>query len=377
MFCPNCGKKVKEGNFCEECGYKFKPEDKPSKPKKPVKKIKKLTKRKIKFDQTQKGKIIIGVLALILIVSIGTFYHMGSKYSTAQKVGDKYIEYLQNREWGNLYGLLDIKENEFINKKSFIKAANQMDMSDLDTLDYLDNSIFPGTINWSKVLRKIDKKRYFFFDEWKVPEDFTNEIKVPYLSGCAVELDGIDVDEKYLTEENEEIFYKIPMYLSENTIKYNDKKGLLKETEYKISNDSTDINLAFSDKAKDEAEKKLEASLNDLTKYVMNKNTTVSDIQQYFVSEEAAESFYQGFVKTEDNIVKPAEIQGNISIMGDNDSHEANMPAVSFIVSCEYKSKVNNSFWGISDDTRSFDEDTIVMEYVNGKWLIGSNGSIY
>ena len=97
MFCPNCGAKNKEDAiFCAECGYKLE-----EKSKKDV---------LGHLDQLPiKGKQVIGILSVILMISIAIFYKNGAAYNTPQKALQKYQEYSSAQNMENYMTYLILK----------------------------------------------------------------------------------------------------------------------------------------------------------------------------------------------------------------------------------------------------------------------------
>ena len=157
MICPNCGKDVPNGNFCEECGSSLH-----------VKKEAKAKIRKTGEEFSKKGKTIIGILILILCISVGFFYIQGSKFSTAEKTAEQYRKYYNNRQWDKIYDMTNITETEFITKASYEKVmANvtgqlgEIHRSYYDK-DSVEKQVYFGS-DYSCGFQKLNKKRYFFF----------------------------------------------------------------------------------------------------------------------------------------------------------------------------------------------------------------------
>lgn len=370
MICPNCGKDVPDGNFCEECGSSLH-----------IKKETKIKPKKVKKAGegfSKKGKTIIGILILILCISVGFFYIEGSKFSTAEKTAEQYRKYYNNQQWDKIYDMTNITETEFITKASYEKVmANETGQlgeinSSYDNKDSVEKQIYFGSDSYC-TLQKLNRKRYLFFDQWELAnlKLDTVHVKIPYIPQCPVTIDGTSIRDVYLTEKEDEKYYDIEVLEGIHTVTYEDKDGFLSQDSYELNTDSSNgVSLEYSDKQVQAAKNAMVKFLKEWTNYLGRKNVSADEVQDYFYTKEDAESFMSSYTVYGGTKGSKADIQtqpktGDII---ETPVKSFKDPYISFNASCEYT--YTNELWGQSSkDTLSIDEE-FYMVYVDGAWKI-------
>ena len=110
MFCPECGKKNKDGAvFCENCGsYLGNIEETPK------------SSGTFKFSKTNK---IVLTEILLLAVSMLAFVTVYQKKFSASSVVERYVMGMDKGDWNQVYDTLYIKDkDEFLSKQAFVTA---------------------------------------------------------------------------------------------------------------------------------------------------------------------------------------------------------------------------------------------------------------
>ena len=197
--------KIKEDAiFCAECGYKLE-----EKSKKDV---------LGHLDQLPiKGKQVIGILSVILMISIAIFYKNGERTIHHRKHYKNIRNIPVLKKYGKLYDLFDIKESDFVNKKTFVQACEDSKVSTEEMM--LED------------IKKADHKRYFFFDQYQLdcmPSGVRErEIYVPYVKGATLEVNGKKVGKECLNKNQTE--YVIRVFTPDGmTFTYKNTKGVIK-----------------------------------------------------------------------------------------------------------------------------------------------------
>lgn len=222
MYCSECGAKLKkDAFFCGECGTKVdlkKTKDAPQKVRQPM---------------TKEKKTALIIFIVLLCVFLGAY-----KYTCfilgPSGITDRYMASLKKNSLEDIYNSLSIEgDTTFTTLEEFKKVYNEEENSFKDIKSYdLENVIYSDDnktatvrINVKKengdektllaTLNKSDKKKYFFFDDWKV-ESLTNngysitgveilkdfEIKVP--KNSKLNINGIDADPKFIESDSYE-----------------------------------------------------------------------------------------------------------------------------------------------------------------------------
>jgi len=369
MICPNCGKDVPDGNFCEECGSSLH--------------IKKETKRKPAETKkkgeefSKKGKTIIGILIFILCISVGFFYIEGSKFNTAEKTAEQYRKYYNNQQWDKIYDMTNITETEFITKASYEKVMANVtgelgEINSSNDKDSAEKQVYFGSDYYCNV-QKLNKKRYFFFDQWELADlkVDTVQVEIPYIQQCPVSIDGTRIKDIYLKEEEDEKYYDIEVLEGNHTVTFEDKDDFLSQDTYELNTGSLkELSLKYSNKQVQAAKNTMINFLKEWTNYLGKKDVSADEIQDYFYSKEDAESFISSYTVYGGTKNSKADIQTQPKTGEIMESPAKNFkePYISFNASCEYT--YTNELWGqATKDTLSIDED-FYMVYVDGAWKI-------
>lgn len=364
MFCPNCGAKNKEDAiFCAECGYKLE-----EKSKKDV---------LGHLDQLPiKGKQVIGILSVILMISIAIFYKNGAAYNTPQKALQKYQEYSSAQKYGKLYDLFDIKESDFVNKKTFVQACEDSKVSTEEMM--LED------------IKKADHKRYFFFDQYQLdcmPSGVRErEIYVPYVKGATLEVNGKKVGKECLNKNQTE--YVIRVFTPDGmTFTYKNTKGVIKEKEYRVEDQGDSrsywVNLEYTEKEKAKAKEQLTKTLQALKDYVATNSGTYEDIEQYFATADDAKTFWEkGYHQSgsDQKITKKPQITGSIEINDAQDSEDLRLvDAIAFDVNCTYEYQTVTQGWFNFENNGQlhFDGDTILMRKIGKEWKLDVTSCVW
>ena len=353
MFCPKCGERNEEdAKFCAECGCKLEQKEQNTK-------------------LSVKGKQVIGILSVILIVSIALFYKNGAAYNTPQKALQKYQEYSSSQKYGKLYDLFDIKESDFVNKKTFVQACEENKVSTEEMM--LED------------IKKSTHKRYFFFDQYQLdcmPSGVRDkEIYVPYIKGATLEVNGKKIGKECLNKNQTE--YVIRAFTADGmTFTYKNTGGQIKEKQYTAGAQGEDrvywVNLEYTDKEKAKVKEQLTKTLQTLKDYVATKSGSYKDIEQYFATENDAKAFWgKGFHENENQgtLIKKAKIAEGISVNETADSDSMRLvAAIAFQVDCKYEYETQyQGIFGPSNsygDLTFYDNDTVLMRKIGNEWKL-------
>lgn len=374
MFCPKCGERNSaDAKFCAQCGCKL--DEQVQTAQTATKHSTQEVKKQIldKFgDSSMKGKQIIGVLSVILIISIVMFYKNGTAYDTPKKALEKYQEYSGARKYGKLYDLFDIEESDFVNKKTFVKACEEHNVS--TEFMMMDD------------MKKSDHKRYFFFDQYQLdcmPSGVrAREIYVPYVKGATLEVNGKKIGEDCLNKNKTE--YVVRAFVTDDlTFTYKNTGGLIKEKTYGIGDVSEAgsywVNIEYTDKEKEKAKETLTKTLQALTDYVGTTSGSYKDIEKYFATEKDAQYFWKYGFHGEENkkLSKSAQITEGISINDPEDENSMRLiDAIPFDVTCKYEYEIQTASPIWKDTTYkdsgdlSFNNDTLLMRKVGNEWKL-------
>ncbi|HIT90841.1 MAG TPA: zinc-ribbon domain-containing protein [Candidatus Merdenecus merdavium] len=120
MFCTKCGyKNTKDSLFCQECGARL-----------PIKSNKNIIDA---LKEAPKSLYIIAgaIFVLMIIGAIGG--RIIKKQTSPIAMINKYMEAYSEEKWDVVYSYLDITENQWVNKESFIKQK-ELDTEPLDKI---------------------------------------------------------------------------------------------------------------------------------------------------------------------------------------------------------------------------------------------------
>ena len=212
MYCANCGAKNEDGaKFCLKCGHSLKEEPTPTpnppfpNPPKPHgngKAILKLI-----------GTISVELVVLVLLI-FGAYKILDNRFSP-KTIATDYWKATADCEWSEAYDYCDFPESTFLTKELYvaanadntepihyksltIKSSNQMDyedyneylynLKDQDQKTYYVQYRKRGADNTTGeyiTLTKTGKKKYLFWNEWKiVPTNSWVENLLYHSCGC-------------------------------------------------------------------------------------------------------------------------------------------------------------------------------------------------
>lgn len=283
MFCPKCGKKNAEGaKFCEFCGAEIKSEEKVVLPKKPRKKL-------------NKKHIIIIAVAIILVllfVIVGVILSNSFKPS---KVASEYFLALVDDDSDKVYDFINIPKNEFTTKEVFEKV-NKEDDSDLDLVNWevvseeVSSDGLSAQVEISYTLEgrqtplsttiylvKDSKNKFLIFDNWKISEGSSlvrENYKIKTFKDSTLKLEGIDVDKKYLEENDDDTYdtYVIPaLFKGEYNAEITLENGLKASSKIEVNNSNFSFeNFELSDKDSADLESAITSNLGKLYEYALD-----------------------------------------------------------------------------------------------------------
>lgn len=207
MFCPQCREPLNDdARFCPQCGNPINKEDS-------LFMNSNLTKTDKVQEETSLFKKILFVEIIVLIVMLYGMSSYSKKIFCPEYVATKYFEALSNGDINTAYNFLKFDESDFLNKKFYAEQAEYFDspikaysvkcQSDMKTGMTEARVSYQTVDNERKKVFKVSlvkekKKKYLFFDSWKIEP--TNmmadyfDILVPV--GAKVYLDSVQLDEK-------------------------------------------------------------------------------------------------------------------------------------------------------------------------------------
>lgn len=213
MFCGECGTKNIEGaKFCENCGTKL-VKNVPKQKESIFSKLAKLS---------NKTKILIGVVAVLLLVVSGFFLY-GKRRYTPEREALNYFKAVVNKDVDALYDFLEIKSSKFTTKEIFQEQMKEELEEELEILNYkvTDTVISPDGLNATVTIRytvkgqmngydqkitlaKEKTKKMLFFDNWKVQIKTMNVIEdyeLKVLKNSKVTVAGIELTKEELNKK--------------------------------------------------------------------------------------------------------------------------------------------------------------------------------
>lgn len=251
MFCSECGTKNKEGSlFCESCGHKL---EQPV----VIEKIKKEpVKKESKVEKVKNSKRKYLILGLIVIL-IGTYIFLNS-ITSPKKIAEGYFEAVIDMNTDKIYDYINIEDSEFTTKEKFKEALGDSIDSDLKIVNYnvgkvefsADKLSASVTISYVEKdtnttesitiqLVKEKKKKWLFFDNWKVSSGSSTtvsnfEFRLP--KGSELKIEDTIVSSKYLDKDDDTLdTYVIPtMFATDYTVKIKLPMGIDVEEEVSI-----------------------------------------------------------------------------------------------------------------------------------------------
>lgn len=250
MFCENCGTKNADGAaFCENCGAKLTSEAPAEQAISDMQGGAPFTVSSATYAQpavqvqnvprkpmSKKTKALI-IVAIVLAVALFGGFQLLKSMASPQKVAKGYFESFINGNYEQAYSYLDVTESEFITAENFARAMKeQYGEGEEKVLNYSvteaklngyvptegDKNLLKKVynVNYTKqgdsdtypmsiTLLKQNKKKFLFFDDYKVAvSDYianSCEFRVP--SGTTLYINGVLVSDKYKYENEDEYSY--------------------------------------------------------------------------------------------------------------------------------------------------------------------------
>lgn len=232
MYCGECGtKNSNTSKFCENCGEPLVNED-----------DNKSSNKKEKNSKTQISPKVVIPIVLAVVILIGGIigYNKLKKETLPETIAESYFEAYKNSDSEKMYKYFDIddklKDNEFTTKDMFIKTIitedhkkevakisnyqiTKVDIADdgLTAKVTVNYTITSSTAAQTKVinLKKMSKKKYLFFDNWKVSlgDSYVRDNYSLYIpKGSTVKLEGKDISKYKDTSKTSSSYdvYTIP-----------------------------------------------------------------------------------------------------------------------------------------------------------------------
>lgn len=217
MYCGGCGTKIEQDDkFCGNCGAVNNNQESKTNP---------VNDSKPRQPMSKQKKIIMGVVALV-VIALAVVYNQLSTLTSPKEIAKDYISAVVEKDADKLFKHVNVdKNNPFVSKKVFneiVKTSTDDDKSETDIESYtIKNTEYSSDKKTVKIkvsvklketsyendlivsLTKQDKKKWLFFDNWKLSESetkslFVKDYKINAPTGSKVTYAGIDVDKKYL-----------------------------------------------------------------------------------------------------------------------------------------------------------------------------------
>lgn len=229
MFCPECGSNNPEGlTNCSCCGA-------PLEDNQPTKKnwndylysFKSFFKN-IALPFVKKRKKIIIPVAGVAILAI-VFFKIGSSVSSPDYIVDKYVKSLISSNWSEVYQVLDLEENDFINYDQFVTYQENSDIDYSKIKNYkiteqggMVDLIQPYTVSYvtsgasserSFTVKLIEqnKKSWLFYPSYKVAtDDMLGSFSITTIKGTSAKIDNIDLTEYQKQNDSGYMTFTIP-----------------------------------------------------------------------------------------------------------------------------------------------------------------------
>ena len=203
--------------------------------------------------------MVIGGLVVAVIAVIGIFLFLSSMF-TPEKEAIKYFEAVMNRDFDKLYSYVDVKKSSLTTKKVFKEIMDEQEDDDNykklmnykvtkteNSLDGLSTEVtisyvLEGSSSSSEktiTLAKDKKKKFLFFDNWKIQNstlECIENTKLEVLAGSKVEIAGVELKKSDLntqesTSEND--VYNLPaMFKTEYPVEVEFPYGFEIETSF-------------------------------------------------------------------------------------------------------------------------------------------------
>lgn len=252
MFCEKCGQKLPEKVlFCVNCGEKI-PERQAAKniaseapepmaeadnqiqweaPKPSENKIPQSVPAKPKKPMSVFSKIILA--ECILVIALGIFFGMKVKeYVSPEYVAEQYFAAVMSGDSQRAYPLVEVENDSFINEQQFQKVVENISQQRVSNFkvekepgsedDFTCHMNIAyrlkedtGDYTMSLTLEKSEKKKWLFFDDWKVNVGnyIVKDVSIETMQGAKVTVAGQELSKEQISQEKNEmgnVVYTIP-----------------------------------------------------------------------------------------------------------------------------------------------------------------------
>ena len=177
--------------------------------------------------------ILAGCEAILLIVMIVVFFSVGNGVYSAKNTAVTYYKAYLAQDWDAVYDYIDMDEDEFLTKESFIASQETSAKKDTYTVTAKENPYSKYDTSLDKNEAEVDVtfkskyhgeqqerlkltksgKKFLFFPSWKVSAStyVVNDVTISTYKTFDVYLDGKKLDSTYAKEQDENmVVYTIP-----------------------------------------------------------------------------------------------------------------------------------------------------------------------
>lgn len=407
MFCPNCGTELEEGAlFCGECGTRVEQETQMPQ----ASQIPQTSQQSFRTSviKTMDKKMLIGLIEIVvLVILVIVFFSLGKKKYSPQAVAERYCRAVVDQNTSAIYDDLYVEDKTFVTKKAFTDKNTAGDESEMDYANKLTQidagmtkikgdvasvevKIGLGSLNDTQtvVLKKTPKKKFLFFDTWKiVDDDYLNSnytFAIP--EGATATFDGVELSDKYKTGATEAgTVYVLPQVIAgvhDVELNWGDIKGIHMYISSNQDNqvyELEDASLVLGEEQQNDAltagyeifQKSLTAQakktgFDDIKDCFLKKNQ--KDAKLYF--EENKERFYPDEYNTGIKNVQLSNVKGTVTSFGIQDGK------IHVEVSYDYDYDYTYTSLGwFSDETEErqydgSDSESFTVIYDAGEWKL-------
>lgn len=263
MFCPECGTKNEDdARFCEACGtslvefqvqqepapqppYQQAPQGQPYQqepvPQPPYQQEPQQQYQPPRPPKKPVPKALIAVIFECLLAAgliVGIVLTLNNKFSP-ESVALKYWEAVMAHEWGQAYDYCEFPDNDLLTKQMYVNVStagnsktplqyksvrvekeNNWAAGDYDTNDrsagiYVIRYMVKGSAGEETdylTLVKTGKKKFLFWDEWKVTDSdsWSQDVHFEIPVGATLKLNGVEVTDADVTEDAYGQYLTIP-----------------------------------------------------------------------------------------------------------------------------------------------------------------------
>lgn len=448
MFCENCGKEIPDkALFCVGCGARiekrpqgaagvhsqqmkqsgqvWQPEQMQRAQQIPkAQQIQQPYSGNVNVAQKQESRKPIPMITKILFCEIIVFvicavilYGKVKEYTSPEMTAKAYFTAVMAGNSENAYKMIDVEENEFINKDTFKKLTEQIGCKNIKNYmikenkgDYFEADeegeedspskeviityrLKEDTSDYNFVVKldKSDTKKYFLFDDWKVNvgDYIQKDIVLEVAGSSKVQIDGKELNEKYKKKSEDNFgfqIYTIPkMFEGVYDIKitsdiysdYSDRLSVLGGENY-FSAEDVSLKEEVINQVMEQAKTDFKQLWNDIVEkknLVDVTNVKMSDNKSEI--EEGYMSLVEDFKRQDGTGKKKIKFDNfEISAEAGTESYNSNIPVIYVYFTAPYTcTYVEQNWW----DGTFYDEDntgtynaTLGYQYMNGEWVLTS-----